>query len=223
MTHADRLESLRLSLQEAPPGPARDAAWAAYYDETGRLLQMAKARYPGVGDSRYGQALYAAMRLDGQSHALAEMLALQSPPMSNTDREFLEGKGGCYDQFHDNELLGAFYRQSAAEAGVDTTGKVYLSGLARRPGDPEAWVSGRGDVQRVLEARGWGADGAVKVKARGADAPPPKKKIADDIVAGQVERRLEAMPAPERKRADLEGIRHEVVARHGLNLKGGAA
>lgn len=100
----------------------------------------------------------------GTSPTLAEMFALGAPPMSNTDREFLEGRGGCYDQFRGQTEVGDYYARLARESGVDTTGRVYLSGLAAYPGDPRAWVSGRGDVKRVCEERGWSAEGSVNVK-----------------------------------------------------------
>ncbi len=146
---------------------------------------------PKVSDDPARQAHYAACRLDDVPHKLAEMFALASPPMSNTDREFLEGQGGCYDQFDGNELIGDFHRYQAKQHGVDTTGKVYLSGLAAYPGDPRAWVAGRGDAQRVLEERGWGCEGSVKTKA---DVKPPtaKYKVADDLVAARAAALAEA-------------------------------
>jgi len=167
--------------------------------------------YPRVSDSGYVQAHYNACRMDGVPHKLAEMFALGQPPMSNTDREFLEGQGGCYDQFGGNEFLGNFYAAQAKKAGVSTTGKVYLSGLARYPGDPEAWVSGRGDAQRVLEQRGWGAHGALNVKVRDCE-PAGKGGLASDVVDSLVAERLAEVPAGER--ADREALRESVVSRH---------
>src|SRR5271154_7062156 len=100
------------------------------------------------------QAHYDRCIAEGTSPVLAEMFALGQPPMSNTDREFLAGTENGR-QFEGQEEVGDYYRQEATKAGVNTTGKVYKNGLARFPGDPEAWVSGRGDVQRVIEERGW--------------------------------------------------------------------
>jgi hypothetical protein len=109
-------------------------------------------------------------RRAGSSPKLAEMLALATPPMSNTDREFLEGRvnnghifgGGPLAEDTGNKL------KAVAEAGGQSVnGKVYLGGLARFPGDPEAWVSGRGDVQRLVEKRGWKCQGSVEVEPDG--------------------------------------------------------
>ena len=87
---------------------------------------------------------------NGCSPRLAEMLAAGQPPMSNTDREFLEGHCNG-NQFAGREAVGDAYAAVARAEGADTTGKVYMGSLAAYPGDPRAWVSGRGDVQRVLD------------------------------------------------------------------------
>jgi hypothetical protein len=65
---------------------------------------------------------------------------------------------------------------------VDTLGRVYLRGMARYPGDPEAWVSSRGDVARLAASRGWGVSGMVDVKRREVE-PAPDVAVAADIVA----------------------------------------
>lgn len=121
---------------------------------------------------------YCECREQGTSHVLAEMFALASPPMSNTDREFLEGRCNG-NQFTGQEWVADRLKKQAEELGQSTTGKVYVSGLARFPGDPEAWVSGRGDVQRTLERRGWGSEGAVNVEAR--DRPKPRERAVPKV------------------------------------------
>lgn len=111
-----------------------------------------------------------------------EMVENGNPPMSNTDREFLEGNCNG-SQFQNQPDIGDNYRRECESKGGSTLGRKYLSQLARFPGDPEAWVSGRGDVQKVLEERGWGSDGSVKVKARGRIEEAPKPiPIAEHIV-----------------------------------------
>lgn len=153
------------------------------------------SRDPGV------QAHYEACRREGTSHALAEMFALAQPPMSNTDREFLEGH--CNGrQFEKTPQIGDLYRRQAAAAGVDPTGKVYVSGLARFPGDPHAWVGGRGDVAATCEANGWACRGSVTVK--GEPPPPVEVGVADDLVAEHAERAIESDPSlAERPRGEV--------------------
>lgn len=135
-------------------------------------------------------------------------------PGCMTDDVFLAGRCNG-NQFEGQPQIGDLYKSIAREAGVDVQGKVYLSGLAERPGDPEAWVSGRGDVQRVLEKRGWGSDGAVKVKTRNDVAPPPPIGIADDLVETYTERRIEADPGQaERPREEVKAEVRDAIKPH---------
>lgn len=109
------------------------------------------------------------IRKKGSSAKLAEMLALGIPPMSNSDREFLEGhaNGNQFDKGPLANEQGDRLRKVAEQGGQNVKGKVYIGGLARFPGDPEAWVSDRGDVKRVVEKRGWKCEGSVGVTPDG--------------------------------------------------------
>lgn len=156
------------------------------------------------------QERYNQMRADGLSHNLAEMFALQSPPqIAGTDSVFLQGHD-CGNQFEGQEYAGDFYKAEATKAGVNIKGKVYLGGLARYPGDPEAWVSGRGDVKRVCEERGWHCEGAVKVKGAEADGPPPHVPLAEDIVDHHTANVLAHIPESERPHIDIQDLREAV-------------
>jgi hypothetical protein len=90
---------------------------------------------------------------------------------------------------------------AAAAAGVDTNGKRYLSGLARYPNDPEAWVSDLSDVGRVVRERGWNCEGALDVTSfpQGVVADMvPDYDVAPDILEGRVEAELEPYDPPDR-------------------------
>ena len=102
------------------------------------------------------------------------------------------------------------YEQEAKDAGVNTKGKIYLGGLARYPGDPEAWVSGRGDVQRICETRGWGSRGAVNVKSQEPTESPVETPLAEDIVTDKVTDIMSHVPKKERKRVDVTELREQV-------------
>lgn len=128
----------------------------------------------------------------GTSPKLAEMFATGQTPGVMTDSVFLEGTG---EQFAKTPYLGDHYKKVAESYGQNVKGKVYKSGLARFPGDPLAWVNGRGDVQRICEARGMDCDGAVKVRAN-ERKPVEGVDIADDIVEARVEKMVEASPEP---------------------------
>lgn len=157
--------------------------------------------YPTVSNDPSIQGHYEDCRRAGTAHGLAEMFALGQPPMSNSDREFLEATENGR-QFQGNEFAGNFYRQEAAKAGVNTTGKVYKAGLAAFPGDPEAWVSGRGDVQRLVEKRGWECSGSVNVRMR-EKPPAPEIDVADDILEAEVEK-IEDLAGPVADRGELK-------------------
>lgn len=150
---------------------------------------------------------------EGCSETLAEMLALAEPPGAMTDAVFLQGMGGCYDQFRGNAYLGDEYGRMAKRDGVDATGKVYLSGLAAYPGDPRAWIAGRGDVRRVCEERGWGCEGAVSVPVANVAQPERTFHVAEDLVEDRVAAVLEQMPAQEAACVDTEDLREQVVER----------
>jgi hypothetical protein len=155
---------------------------------------MTECDYPVVSEDPQVQRDYVALRERGESHNFAAILAKRSPPGARSDREFL--KGHCNgSQFDGMEHLGDFYAAQARRAGVDPKGKVYLSGLAERPGDPRAWVSGRGDVERVLDERGWGCEGDITRKVQKV-GEPQNVGVAEDIVRDKVEEILTQVPDP---------------------------
>lgn len=180
-----------------------------YLRELHRLVNLGiDFGYPRVSDDLGTQALYVACRLDGEGHELAEMLALQSPPTVRSDATFL--RGHCNgSQFSDAPWIGDEYAKQAKQAGVDVKGKVYLSGLARYPGDPEAWVCDRADVRRVIESRGWSCEGAVTVKNELRE-PPKEIPIAEDLVDSYTEARWSQLSEEEKRYTVREEVREQV-------------
>jgi hypothetical protein len=169
--------------------------------------------FPLVSENPFIQEEYLLSRFEGTSHSLAEMFAFRQPPMSNTDREFLQGHCNG-NQFEGQDYVANLYRRRALAAGVDPLGKVYKPSLARYPGDPQAWVSGRADVQRICETNGWGCEGSVNVPVREV-APRGTGRLADDIVQDKVAEILEQTPEPERvDTADLASQVREKMTPH---------
>lgn len=124
---------------------------------------------------------------------LAEMFASGKPPRGKTDDTFNAIQDNANGkQFERQPAIGDLYRKQAEAAGVSTTGKTYLSALAEYPGDPHAWVSGRGDVARRCKEKGWGCEGAVSLKGREYEHRPVA--LAEDIVQAEVEKRLAENP-----------------------------
>lgn len=150
---------------------------------------------------------------------LQDMLRSRTPPMANTDREFLAGHCNG-NQFEGQDVLADQYRQMAHQGGVDVTGKVYLSGLARFPGDPEAWVNGKGDAQKVLEARGWGASGLIKREVTNV-AQPLNHAVDPQIIKDEVEDIIEqVVPEGENLQVDRLDLAEQVFnKRKGVHAK----
>ena len=165
---------------------------------------IAEAKDDGVENVAH----YVECRIKGTSHKLAAMFADGVTPALMTDAVFLQGRGGCYSQFQEHDGPGSYYKHIAKQTGTDITGKVYLSGLAAYPGDPRAWVSGRGDVQKVCEERGWDCDGAVKVKAS-RFTERPTVEVAEDIVQDEIVKTL--LDHPEPKSVNVPDLREKIV------------
>lgn len=128
------------------------------------------------------QAKYEEYRNSGVPHGMAQVLATRRFPRITTDSTFMKGKVNG-NQFEKTPGLGDHYKQIAEKSGVSVTGKVYYPSLASFPGDPAAWISGRGDALALCKERGWSIEGDVTYKApERSNEPTPSVGVADDIV-----------------------------------------
>lgn len=139
-------------------------------------------------------ARYVASILDGCTKEEAHERTFPRVPALLTDSVFLAGNTNG-SQFESQPEVGDYYKWVAEAAGVNVKGLLYVPGLALFPGDPKAWVSGRGDVERVCRERGFTATGAVNVQGGRGDVPPEDVDVAPDIVEQRVLDRLEADPS----------------------------
>ena len=174
--------------------------------------------FPKVTDDFEKQVHYWMMRLDGESHNMADMLASRSfPGTKGTDRAFWQGREFGGAQFQDRPLVGQHHLAMAERAGVNVAGKVYNGTMARYPGDPEAWVSNLGDVKDICERRGWEAEGAITVKApRYAAREPQPYRVADDLVERYVNEAIDDNPDLAPKRAAVkEELASKLAGIHG--------
>lgn len=150
---------------------------------------------------------YIKCRDEGTGHKLAMMFATQQTPYIKSDCTFLHGHCNG-NQFEKNPEQGDFIQSVAKEEGVDTTGAVYMGGLAEYPGDPRAWVRSRDDVRRICTERGWDCDGSVTVRAAHKDhAPGPA--VADDIVDAEVHKMI--LDSPEPIKESIPELREKVL------------
>jgi hypothetical protein len=141
-----------------------------------------------------------------------EMLESGKAPSARTDREFLMGHC-CGNQFEGQEYLGDHYARIAKANNVDITGRVYMGSLARFPGDPEAWVSGKGDAEAILDKRGWGAEGMINRPVKNV-AEPEKVAVDPSLVQDEVDLIVEEMvPDGERQLVDRVNLAEQVFNR----------
>lgn len=158
------------------------------------------------------RAVYEALRAKGESMRWALMVASrQAPGTSNTDRNFLCDR-------HDNQHhrgANALYQRAAKRAGINTTGKIFMSSLGKAS-DPRAWVSGLDDVKAACKAKGKTCE---RLGVYQPEKPPePEVPLAEPIVRRRVKERLAADPAlKERCKKNgkvLQEVREAVIDKH---------
>jgi len=157
------------------------------------LWKLARKIFPR---DKAKQVFYFQLRVDGQTHRMADMLAARKPPGSGYgDREFMQGAWGGKNI--SNPLSADYYRRMAAEHGVSTDGMRYCPQLASFPGDPEAWVDSVGDVKRVAEKKGLKLEGSIEytpTEEIPLDDGSGPYQVANDIVVDTIEDMREGNP-----------------------------
>jgi hypothetical protein len=86
-----------------------------------------------------------------------------------------------------------------------------MANLAKFPGDKDAFVKGRGDIQRVCEERGMPSSGAVNLAGRQKE--PKKVRLAPDIVDRMVREKVRRDPSL--KKVSRKELGQEVINKHG--------
>jgi hypothetical protein len=149
---------------------------------------------------------------------ICDMLKARKAPRGVSDDTRFAGYSKVGGAQFSNDEVRDHYTGVAKRAGVDITGKQYFSELAAFPGDPKAWVDSQGDMRRLLEERGWGCSGDLKVKAREMEVAPTHPKLADDIVEDMVEEELYQRHGPlDEARVtvkEFEQVKQEVIETH---------
>ena len=131
---------------------------------------------------KHVQDHYLKMIADGQSVSFALMCSLQQPPgTKGSDRAFMEGRlsGNWLDELPKRQAN--WMVKEARAAGINPSGKFYLSGIADKRGhlDPEAWVDSVDDVKRVAKNRNLNVQGMVNVQA--SEVPRQNKVLSQHI------------------------------------------
>lgn len=221
--------------QEAADLVERFPGWEGYYD----LLAIPPSfdevveEFPEAGRSSlksyedrvtsYGLpclSLYVKMRREGTGHRFSEMVATQAGPVVSTDDTFFAGMGTLYDQFQSQKHLNRFVKAARAKGYNPSPNDVYMPGLARFKGDPEAWVSraqGRGYIRKLLESRGYRCNANLSnIEACEPTDDPlaPKncKPLGEDIIRRRIAQYQNADPSLRKK--DRRELREMVIEKH---------
>ncbi|MFA7177157.1 MAG: hypothetical protein WC114_07915 [Smithellaceae bacterium] len=110
--------------------------------------------YPTISDNPAVQQDYERMRERGQSHNIAEMLALKRTPTLRTDATLLAAVNGAKEDFsfEQDNLHSKAVVKTAKRLGVHP--KQYQPTLADYAGDPKAFIpndNARGHLKRVAQ------------------------------------------------------------------------
>lgn len=152
------------------------------------------------------QQHYRKMIADGQSPRFAEMCALQQAPGVQGDNDsWMRGRrdGNWLDELPKKQAQ--WMLREAKAAGIDTTGKYYMSGLADKRGhlDGEAWISDRDDVLRVAKKRKLELRGQVNYTPPEGVAPPQRAAGLNPRLVRELARKeMAAEPGLTRKAAE---------------------
>lgn len=191
------------------------------YPDTNRevLLRCLETHTVGTAGATRG-AVYVRGRMLGEDPVFLTMTTLQSGPVIKTEATYLAGRKTVADDLGDAQM--GMYRRLAKRYGF-TPGPndIYNPNLARRPGDPDAWMpptNARSHVRNVCLKRGDALireDGAEIVKPRSPDRDPYEKApaLAPDLVNANARRMLRKDPSLRKKKP--QEIREMVLAKHG--------
>lgn len=161
------------------------------------------------------QEIYNEAIANGVTPMMADMLASRQGPGLKTDTTIWGGAGTLDSQFKNNQPHLKLITEAAKKAGyTPNPNYVYQPALAEFLGDPKAFVppsEGNSHVRKVCEERGWGCEGAVKIKT--PQGPPPKPvKLAESLIREGVTKMVTDNPDLARK--PIRQLREAVIDKH---------
>ena len=166
-------------------------------------------------------AFYFRARMQGSTDRAAAMYALQKTARIETDDVFFQGAKPLYDQFESQQALDRTLRESKKRGFVPDKNSIYYPNLARFKGDPEAYVTramGRSYIRKLLEKRGWAAEGGVNVKGREPESDPLDAKncrtLGEDIIRRRMGEEITKNPDLARGK-NRKRLRQQIIERHG--------
>jgi hypothetical protein len=139
-------------------------------------------------------------------------------PGANTDTQFLAKFGRLYEQLDGNQRHCESLRQAAMRQGY-TPGEfdVYLPTLAKKHGDPRAFVRSRGEAVKLAEERGTGLcfNGEPIVPAREPETDPWDNftPLAENRIRHHVEELIASDPSNATR--PIQELREQVIDKYG--------
>jgi hypothetical protein len=105
--------------------------------------------------------------------------------------------------------------REAKAAGIVTTGRYYMSGLADKRGhcDPKAWIDGAADIRRVAKERNLHVRGIVDYTP--PEQPPPERPA----ISKRLERELVAKERRRNPRLSKGEAREMVIDKYAPSFK----
>ena len=159
---------------------------------------------PIISDDPVVQDRYAVMRRSGESHNMAEMLCLRRGPALNTDSTFMRDRGNNRHLDSVDPVSRQHYMDMARKAGISIQGRDYIPGLARFPGDPDAWVDSRADVERVARDHNMTVmSPTINVEAPRYYDPGPEIQVDPELVQREVTEMIIQNPSLKNHAPDL--------------------
>ncbi len=165
------------------------------------------------GEVRYEPPLPESEIVKGRKN-MREVLASKKFPGVSTENTFFSGRGTLENQFKDDpEFLQEIIEGAKADGYTPNPNDVYLSQLARKPGDKRAFVSqadGVSKIRKVCEENRLQCDevGTQKYEV----APKAPVRLAEDLVQAEV---AKYKSSPEFSRMGDQELREFVVDQHG--------
>jgi len=156
------------------------------------------------------EAIYKEAIGNGCSESMAQILASRKFPATQTDKQFFSRFKSMGDELPEGYMNSVI--KCAKRDGYDPCpGDVYLPGLARKTGDPDAFVS-----------RATGARAKIKKHVERCERGPEKDPYAlenrvplrEDIVQDFVREKVAEDPGLLERRT-IGDVREEVIAKHG--------
>ncbi len=165
-------------------------------------------------------AAYLRNRRNGVSDSMAALIAMRKSPMPDTDDVFFSGLHHMGHQMCDEQAKNYINAHRKHTGRNPPEGAIYMPGLARFQGDPEAFVNrsdGRTYIKRLIESRGGTIDREMNVTWNEPETDPFEGNVplAEDLVRRQAAEDIKENP--DLGRMTKQEMRERITEKHGAS------